>query len=255
MVIFQNILAAVRGILLILMMAIYLLVYAVSRTFWKHTRTSGLKLRKAYISQMALPILNIKVDVKGKPCDGPALYVCNHRSFSDPVVISKFVNAFIIAKAEIANYPIINKGAEVTGIIWVKRTDRNSRANARKEFVEVVKGGHNILVYPEGTVSTTKHTLPFKVGTFRGAAAEGLTVVPVALEYRDENDLWTIPNIVGQYLRAFGKWKTETKLTFGPPMKMDNGDLLAEKCEKWINDELANMQSGWSKVDFEKENV
>lgn len=250
MVIYQNILAGIRGVLLIVMMAVYLLGYAVTRIFWKHTRSSGLKLRKAYVSQMAFPILNIKVEVVGKPIDRPALYVCNHRSFSDPVVSSKFLNAFIIAKAEIADYPVINKGAEVTGIIWVKRGDRKSRANVRREFVEVIKGGHNILVYPEGTVSTTKKTLPFKVGTFRGAANEGLTVVSVALEYRNEKDLWTEPNIVSQYLRAFGKWKTETKLTFGPAITMDDGDLMAKKCEAWVNEELERMHKDWTEVDF-----
>lgn len=253
MVIFQYILATIRGIILVVMMAFYLLGYAITRVFWKHTKSSGLNLRKAYISQVAFPVLNLKVELKGKPFDGSALYVCNHRSFSDPIVSSKYLNAFIIAKAEIAKYPIINKGAEVTGIIWVKRTDRNSRANARREFVEVVKGGHNILVYPEGTISTTKKTLPFKVGTFRGAALEGLTVVPMVLEYRSEKDLWTVPNIVGQYFRAFGKWKTETKLTFGTPLKMEDGNLLAEKCENWINDELARMHKGWSKMGFEDE--
>lgn len=251
MFVFQNILAATRGVLLILMMAIYLLVYAFTRIFWKHTRTSGLKLRRAYISQIAFPILNLKVEVKGKPADEPALYICNHRSFSDPIVSSKFLDAFIIAKAEIADYPIINKGAEATGIIWVKRTDRKSRANARREFVEVVKGGHNILVYPEGTVSLTKNTLPFKVGTFRGAAIEGLTVVPMVLEYKSEKDLWTIDNIVGQYFKAFGKWKTEAKLSFGPAIKMDDGNLLAEKCEKWVNEELDRMHNGWSKMGFD----
>ncbi|MGK0315403.1 MAG: 1-acyl-sn-glycerol-3-phosphate acyltransferase, partial [Saprospiraceae bacterium] len=233
--ILQNTLAIIRGILLILMMAFYLLGYAVTRIFWKHTRSSGLRLRKAYMGQMAYPILNIKVQVEGKPCDGPALYVCNHRSFSDPIVISKYLSAFVIAKAEVAKYPIINKGAEATGIIWVQRTDKDSRTNARKAFVDVVKGGHNILVYPEGTISTTKNTLPFKKGTFLEAAKEGLTIVPVALEYRSKKDLWLIPNILSQYLNAFGKWKTETKLTFGPPLKMEDGIKLSDECEQWIN--------------------
>jgi len=253
MKLFRNILAIVRGILLILGMVFCLLGYAITRIFWKHTRTSGLKLRKFYIKYLAFPILNLKVELVGKPIDTPALYICNHRSFADPVVMSKYLNAFVIAKAEIANYPVINKGAEVTGIIWVQRTDKDSRANARKEFVEVVKGGHNILVYPEGTISLTKRTLPFKKGTFLGAAKEGLTVVPIALEYRSDKDLWRIHNIVGQYLNAFGKWKTETKLTFGPPMKMEDGALLADKCESWVNDELARMQEGWTQMNFDEE--
>ena len=235
---------------MILTMAFYLLGYTVTRIFWKHTRSSGLRLRKAYISQMAFPILNLKVKVEGKPFDGPALYVCNHRSFSDPIVISKYLNAFVIAKAEVANYPIINKGAEATGIIWVQRADKDSRTNARKAFVDVVKGGHNILVYPEGTISTTKNTLPFKKGTFLEAAKEGLTVVPVALEYRSKKDLWLIPNIVGQYLNAFGKWKTEAKLSFGTPMKMEDGIKLADDCEQWINAEIEKMQDGWSNMGF-----
>jgi 1-acyl-sn-glycerol-3-phosphate acyltransferase len=248
--IFQDILAILRAILLILMMVIYLLGYVLTRIFWKHTRTSGLRLRKAYIRYTAYPILNLKVKVEGKPCVGPALYVCNHRTFSDPVVISKYLNAFVIAKAEVANYPIINKGAEATGIIWVKRTDKESRTNARKAFVDVVKGGHNILVYPEGTISTTKNTLPFKRGTFLEAAKEGLTVVPVAIEYRSKKDLWLISNIVGQYLNAFGKWKTEAKLSFGTPMKLDDGVQMAEECEHWINTEIVKMQEGWSNMGF-----
>jgi len=250
---FQNTLALVRGILLILGMALCLLGYAITRVFWKHTRTSGLKLRKFYIKYMAFPILNLKVELVGEPIDTAALYVCNHRSFVDPAVISKFLNAFVIAKAEITNYPVINKGAEVTGVIWVERTDRKSRANVRKAFVDVVKGGHNILVYPEGTISLTKKTLPFKVGTFKGAAKEGLTVVPVALEYKSDKDLWRINNIVGQYLSAFGKWKTETKLTFGPPMKMEDGAILADKCESWVNEELARMHEDWSEMNFAEE--
>ena len=245
MVIFQNILAAIRGVLLIVMMALYLLGYAVTRIFWKHTKSSGLSLRRAYISQMAFPILNIKIKVEGKPFDGPALYVCNHRSFSDPIISSKFLNAFIIAKAEIADYPIINKGAEVTGIIWVKRTDRNSRANARREFVEVVKGGHNILVYPEGTVNKEPQLMEYKPGTFIEAVKNNIPIVPLVLEYRDDKDLWYDSGLVAHFFKQFGKLFTQSKLIIGPPMTSDDGIALRDKVQKWSQAQVNDMHKGW----------
>ncbi len=228
-----------------------LLVYAISRIVFKHTKESGLKLRRIWITYFAYPILNIHTMVKGAPPTTGVLYIANHRSFADPIVISKFLNAFIIAKAEVASYPVINKGIEVTGIIYVKREDKNSRTSARKAFVDVIKKGQNVLVYPEGTVSRTQKTLPFKKGTFYEAIKEDIAVVPIALEYRDERDLWTIDNFVGQYLHQFGKWKTETKLTFGPILTADNGEELTKKCQDWINTEITSMQHEW--VDFEYE--
>lgn len=200
---------------------------------------------------MAYPILNLHVEVKGKPLDTSALYVCNHRSFTDPIAISKYLRAFVIAKAEVASYPIINKGAEVTGVLYVKREDKNSRTETRKAFVDVIKNGHNILIYPEGTISTNKEPLPFKKGTFFEAAKEDITIVPVAIEFRDEQDLWTIPNFIGQYFNQFGKWRTEVKLSFGPAMKSTDGEKLATDSYEWIKNELNEMQRDWIRVDWD----
>ena len=77
-------------------------------------------------------------------------------------------------------------------------------------------------------------------------------MVPVALEYRSDSDLWRVPNIVKQYINSFGKWKTETKLTFGPAMKMEDGNLMTKECEKWVNEELDRMHEGWTKMNFDE---
>jgi len=236
-------------------MLFYLLGYAITRLFIKHTKASGLKLRRRWVRQAAIPILNIDIEVTGKAHDQPALYVSNHRSFVDPLILSKYVDAFVIAKAEIAGYPLINKGAEVTGIIWVARGDADSRNNARKAFVDVVKNGNNILVYPEGTISTKQGTLPFKKGTFHEAAKEGIPIVPVAIEYKSPKDLWTISNIIWQYLRSFGKWKTKAKLVIGPVMEGTDGRVLAEECHQWINDQMTDMQTDWTDVDYSRVDV
>ena len=249
---FWYLIAGIRGVGLLLAMVIALLLYALSRIFVRHTKASGLRLRKGWIKYVAYPILNLKTEVKGKPVDGPALYVCNHRSFTDPVVISKYLNAFVIAKAEVASYPVISKGAEVTGILYVKREDKTSRVETRRAFVEVIKNGHNILVYPEGTISIDKNPLPFKKGTFFEAAKEGIQVVPVAVEYKHRKDFWTIANFIGQFFNQFSKWNTQAKLSFGPPLQSEDGEQLCQQAYDWIQNELQNMQEDWVDFDWTK---
>lgn len=242
------ILAIIRAIILVLTMFLFLLLYAISRIVLPHTKETAFALRRRWISWICLPVLNIKTTVSGKPSDGAALYVCNHRSFLDPAIMSKYLDAFIIAKAEIANYPIINKGAEVTGIIWVRRDSRDSRAATRQAFVDTIKSGYNVLVYPEGTISVEKESLPFKMGTFHTAAKEGFAVVPMALEYRDASDLWTIYSLPKYYIKQASKWRIETKLTFGPALTSADGEQLHTQAHSWVNAEMKQMQDGWTRA-------
>lgn len=241
-------LAIVRAIFVFGGMVLYMIVYAISCIFWKHTRERAFKLRKHYLKYYCIPILNIKIEKKGEPSDVPSLYISNHRSFADPIVLCKYLDALVIAKAEVMNYPIISKGAELTGVIWVNRQNQHSRNHTRSKMVEAIQSGYNILVYPEGTVGKEKLTLPFRKGTFMEAAENNIQVVPVAIEFKSAKDLWVIEKFFPQYLYQFSKWKTEVKLTFGKPIKERNGNILHDQAFQWVNHEIENMQKGWSDV-------
>ncbi|MBK8699860.1 MAG: 1-acyl-sn-glycerol-3-phosphate acyltransferase [Saprospiraceae bacterium] len=169
--------------------------YAVTMLWRKHSPERAFALRKTWLTYFGHPILNIHVEVSGGPIQEPALYVSNHRSFADPVILCRYLDAYVIAKAEVASYPVINKGAELTGVLYVKRDDSKSRNEVRDLMVQTIKKGYNVLVYPEGTVGIQSKTLPFKVGSFMEAARNGIPVVPIAIEYRSEKDLWLIPQI------------------------------------------------------------
>lgn len=248
MKIFFNLLAGVRGLIIFVAMAIFMICYGLSCIVLKHSKKRALRLRKNYLRYIAIPTLNLKIEKTGDPIVTPALYVCNHRSFTDPIVICRYLNAFVIAKAEVANYPIINKGAELTGVIWVNRQDKNSRTQTRDKLVETIKAGYNILVFPEGTVGKEKATLPFRMGTFLEAAENNIPVVPIAIEFRSPKDMWVMEKFVPQYFHQYSKWRTEVKLTFGSPFSGKTGVELHQQAHDWINTELATMQSGWSKT-------
>ena len=243
-----NLLAGFRAFVIFIAMAIFMLSYAISCIVWKHSKKRALRLRKNYLRYVGIPVLNIDVIKTGDPIETPALYVCNHRSFTDPIVVCRYLNAFVIAKAEVANYPIINKGAELTGVIWVNRQDKNSRTQTRDKMVETIKEGYNILVFPEGTVGKDKATLPFRMGTFLEAAENNIPVIPIAIEFKSPKDMWVLEKFVPQYFHQYSKWKTEVKLTFGKPMTGKTGEDLHKQAYEWINTELNTMQSGWSQA-------
>lgn len=230
-------------------MAIFLLVYGISLIFSKHTDKRAFRLRRNYLRLLCLPILNIKVEFSGELTNKPSLYVANHRSFSDPAIICRYLEAFVIAKAEVADLPVLNIGAKATGVLYVKREDQSSRNAAREAMISHIKNGRSILVFPEGTVGNQQFTKEFKSGTFREAAKNGIPVVPVTLEYQSPLDMWESGGLVNQYFRQYSKWTTYTKLHISSPILPHNPEEHSTlTAKKEINIQMEQMQRDWSKA-------
>lgn len=245
---FFYLVAVIRMLIIFPSMVGYMALYGLTRVFSQHNADSAFALRRLWLKTIGIPVLNIHVIKEGTIHDSPAIYMGNHRSFADPIVVCRYVDAFVIAKAEVANYPIINKGAELTGVIWVNRNDKNSRQATRSKLVETWSTGHNILVFPEGTVGILPGTLPFKMGTFLEAAQNGIPIVPFAIEFRSKKDLWVLQKFIPQYFYQFSKWKTEVKFSIGEPITDTDGERLQQRTKAWIDAKLAEQQKGWSEI-------
>lgn len=247
----RSLFAIIRGIVAILTMVIFLLGYAFSCLFKKHTMQRAFRLRERWVRYMAIPIFGMKIEKSGDTYDKPAIYVSNHRSFADPVAICRYVRAAVVAKAEVAQYPIINKGAEVTGVVWVDRQDKDSRAAVRETIAKTVKDGHNVLIFPEGTISTRRHTLPIRPGSFATALAHDIPVIPIAIDFQHPTDMWTIPNVIKQYIHQFWKWRTYVKIRIGTPIPRGTVEEMVAYTEQWMADQLDEIQENWTKVTFD----
>lgn len=241
-------LAFVRFVICIILLVIFIGGYILSLIFTKGSRERAFALRRNYLSIILPYILNVKMDIKGTPIEESALYVCNHRTFVDPAISTIYINAFVIAKAEIANYPLINKGAELTGVIWVKRENRDSRSATRQALVKTIESGFNVMVYPEGTTNDQKNTLTYLGGTFREMSKINKPVVPIALEYRDAKDLWKDRSLAAQYFRQFSTWSTEVKMEIGPAFRNSDGVALSRQCRDWTDNKIDEMQKDWSRA-------
>lgn len=189
---------------------------------------------------MALFLFGTRLTVTGQEHEGPALYVSNHRSLLDPVVIRQHVKALGVAKGEIEGYPILGNAIKRTGVIFVHRDDKNSRAQAKDAIVQMLKQGRSVLLFPEGTVSGEQTTLPFKRGSFEKAIEAEVPVVPITLVYNDPKFHWFKIPTMSYYFNSFG-WSTpNVHMIIGKPLYEKSADELMNASRDVINQELLN---------------
>lgn len=239
------IIATLRALLLIISLIIVLPPYIIiTKFFIENTPERAFCIRRKWV-KFGRIVLGISVEVEGKQADTHALYVCNHRSFSDPLVLAGFVDAYVIAKAEVANLPLISKGAEMTGVIYVKRDNKSSRSAVREKMVQVLLEEKNVIVYPEGTTHNGLFPIPYKKGTFIEAAKNKIPVVPVVLEYKRKKNLWFNSGMISHHFKQFGRFTTKCKMIIGEPIYDDDGLKLAERAEKWTQKKILEIHESW----------
>lgn len=199
--------------------------------------------RRQNIGRALIRWLNVHIRMSGVPQDGSFLFIGNHRSYADPVIAAYYVTFMPVAKAEVSSWPLIGFGAKITGIVYVKREDKNSRADTRTAIREALKNGYPVLIYPEGSTTDEPKTRPFRVGTFQIAAEEGVPVVPITIEYGEKTDAWIGKDtFIPHFIRCFGKWRTDAYIHFGEPISERDGEVLMTRTQTAIDTQLTKFQ-------------
>lgn len=115
--------------------------------------------------------------------DTPVMYVTNHASNLDVYAIAFLRRRFkYVSKAEIFRVPIIGWAMALTGNLSLKRSDRKSAMATFRGMVRLMKAGTSMVVFPEGTRSTSGRLGRFRLGAFKAARAAGVPVVPVTIQ-------------------------------------------------------------------------
>ena len=117
------------------------------------------------------------------PVDKPMLYVCNHLSGFDPILLGSQVPVAFAGKAELKTWPMFGWVCRTHGMLFVDRTRRTSTATFVKQVQEKLKAGVSVLVFPEGTTGWGDVVQPFKTGAFEAVAGrEDGVVLPLFLD-------------------------------------------------------------------------
>jgi 1-acyl-sn-glycerol-3-phosphate acyltransferase len=181
------------------------------------------------------------------------LFVGNHRSSLDPFVFLANVLANPVSRGDVRNYPIIGRGAEITGIIFVDKESKSSRGATKEAIYQALKNGKSIMIYPEGKTGAQPLTATFQKGSYEQAAELGVPVVPFAVEYKNVSDYWDhTDSMLVHYLKYLAKPKTIIRLSIGQPMSGDNSWTLLRQSQQWVNDEIEHMRADWGGLAVEK---
>ena len=198
----------------------------------------------ARCSRKLCAALGIRVVHSGPvPFRGPVLLVANHRSYVDPVALLAALPCCLVAKSEVARWPLIGLGSRLAGSVFVRRDDRRSRAAARATVAECLRAGTTVAAFPEGTTTAGPGLLPFRRGLFESAAAAGTQVVPVAITYDDRDDAWIGDDtFLSHFAWVFAKRETVVRVEFGPAFSSPDPSVLLDLVQSWIERRLADME-------------
>lgn len=112
----------------------------------------------------------------------PYVVVSNHESFTDILLLSHLPwEMKWMSKAEIMRIPFLGWCMHLAGDIPIWRGKVDSARDAMARSLEVLKRRVSVLIFPEGTRSTSGEMLPFKDGAFRLAITAGVPVLPLVV--------------------------------------------------------------------------
>jgi 1-acyl-sn-glycerol-3-phosphate acyltransferase len=132
-----------------------------------------------------LGVLGVRLAIDGQSPAGPQLIVANHCSWLDILVLGHVFDAAFVSKSEIGGWPLIGRYARAAGTLFLTR-GAGQGGETTNQILSVLKSGHSVLLFPEGTTLANLRPKRFHARLFAAAIDGGYPVLPVALRYCDE---------------------------------------------------------------------
>lgn len=228
-------------------------------------RRPAVAIAKAY-HRVNCRIAGIRVALKGTPATSPSrpvVFVANHTSWADVLVLGGTLEACFVSKAEVGTWPLIRTVARLGRTIFVSRR-RAETGRERDELVSRLAAGDSVILFPEGTTSDGTRVLPFRSALLgmveTGPEAKNPPIVqPVSLVF---DRLDGLP--VGRMNRAHFAWygdmaiaghawqmlsrrsSAATVLLHPPldPRAFASRKALAEAAFEWVDSGAAALRQG-----------
>ena len=162
-----------------------------------------------------------KINVKGleniDKISGPKIFVCNHLSNSDALVLNEVLKRYdptFVAGIKIINNPITSIGS-----MTVKKIAINPNIvdkDAIIKMVDILKNGNNLLIFPEGTRSRTGAMIEGKKGILLLARMTKAKIIPIGMSGTDK----LLPIDEGGNMGSETWHEADVTVKFGKPVEL-----------------------------------
>jgi 1-acyl-sn-glycerol-3-phosphate acyltransferase len=127
----------------------------------------------------------MRLRVLGEPLAGNVLFLANHLSWLDILLLADASGTAFVSKAEVAEWPLIGWMARLNNTVFVARDNRRGVKGQVDALREALRTGQPVALFPEGTTDGGAEVLPFRGSLLASLypALPGVKVQPVALDY------------------------------------------------------------------------
>lgn len=126
------------------------------------------------------------IELKGvenlKNIKQPVIFICNHLSNSDGLILDKVLRDYDVTY--VAGIKLTQNATTKIGTMLVKTTilkPNSADKEGLTKIISIVKGGGNILLFPEGTRSRTGSMIEAKKGLLLIAKVTGAPIIPIGI--------------------------------------------------------------------------
>ena len=160
----------------------------------------------------------------GTPLPGATLFVANHVSWTDIVLLHSQRMMGLVAKREIRGWPVIGWMARRAETIFHHRGSTESLGGVLHEMLARLRAGRSVGVFPEGRTRDGREIGPFHARIFLAAVEAGAPVQPLALRYGEDASAQSLvafrpgESFVGNFMRLLGEPARVAEVRFLAPI-------------------------------------
>lgn len=127
--------------------------------------------------------LNLHIVVKGSPPQPPFCLVSNHLSYLDSAVLMTQVRGVMVAKSDVASWPLIGFFSRMVGTVFIDRNTGRDVIRVNAIFELLLKSGDGITFFPEGTSTDGSDVGRFRSSLLNYPASVSYPVHYVSIRY------------------------------------------------------------------------
>ena len=205
------------------------------------------KITKIIVNKYFRKYANIKVEgiEKVEKVEGPKIFICNHLSNADGLILDKILkekyDPIFVAGIKLSNDPITRLGTMMVKNVGIKPNSADKEAITK--IVKLVRGGENIMIFPEGTRSRTGSMIEGKKGILLIARLTKASIIPIGMT---GTEILLPINKNGDMGGEKFNY-SDVNIKFGEPVslpvkeKEEDKHAYDERCMEYIMKSIANL--------------
>ena len=194
-------------------------------------------------SKRTTEILGLTITEKGTSINTTSLFVANHISFLDIVILASMFPVTFLSKSTIRYWPVFGFIAYGFGVIFIQRNNKQILHSLTNSLSTALKQKRSLVLFPEGTTTIGLTVDKFHPSLFQAAINAGKPVQPVALRYHSNGEFDNTVAYIGKdnfiftLISILAKKKTEVEVTICDAIDSSNMN------RKELSDESHNLIS------------